>query len=125
MSNRPVTLTIAAAVLALEGVVAVLLGGYAGFETIVGRPVDVSSSIALSAFGVVVGAGLLAVGWGLLRVARWARGPGVVTQIFTLPVAVSLVQSGQWLPGILLIVLALAGLGTLLAPATTRALIEQ
>ncbi|GAA3843588.1 hypothetical protein GCM10022226_78240 [Sphaerisporangium flaviroseum] len=125
MSNRPVTLTVAAAVLALEGVTAVVLGGYAGVQTVVGSPVDVSSSIIVSAFGVVVGAALLWVAWGILHAARWSRAPGVVTQIFALPVAVSLVQSGQYVPGVLLIVVALAGLVTLLAPATTRAMIED
>jgi hypothetical protein len=125
MFNRPVTLTVAAAVLVLEGLTAVVLGGYAGVETIVGSPADMGSSIAVSAFGVVIGAALVWVAWGVLRAARWSRAPGVVTQIFTLPVAVSLVQSGQYVPGILLIVAALAALVMLLAPATTRAMIDE
>src|SRR5690349_7100089 len=118
MSNRPVTLTAAAVVLAVEGLVAIALGGYAAVETIIGSPADVSSSIAVSAFGVIVGAGMLWVARGLLQVARWSRAPGVVTQIFALPVAVSLVQSEQYVPGVLLIVIAVTGLVTLLAPAT-------
>ncbi|MCW2879902.1 MAG: hypothetical protein JWQ95_4002 [Sphaerisporangium sp.] len=125
MFNRPVTLTVAAAVLVLEGLTAIVLGGYAGVETIVGSPADMGSSIAVSAFGVVIGAALVWVAWGVLRAARWSRAPGVVTQIFTLPVAVSLVQSGQYVPGILLIVAALAALVMLLAPATTRAMIDE
>jgi hypothetical protein len=125
MLNRPVTLTVAAAVLAVEGVTAVVLGGYAGVETIAGAPADMGSSIAISAFGVLVGAALLWVAWGVLGAARWSRAPGVVTQIFALPVAVSLVQSSQYLPGILLIVVALGGLAMLLAPPTTRAMIKD
>lgn len=125
MFNRPVTLTVAAAVLVLEGLTAIVLGGYAGVETIVGSPADMGSSIAVSAFGVVIGAALVWVAWGVLRAARWSRAPGVVTQIFTLPVAVSLVQSGQYVPGILLIVAALAALVMLLAPATTHAMIDE
>ncbi|MEU9891723.1 hypothetical protein AB0M95_28050 [Sphaerisporangium sp. NPDC051017] len=125
MVNRPATLPVAAAVLAVEGLTAVGLGGYAGVETIVGSPSDVSSSIVVSAFGVLVGAALLWVAWGVLQAARWSRAPGVVTQIFALPVAVSLVQSAQYLLGIPLIVLALAGLAALLAPPTTRAMIKE
>ncbi|GII61836.1 hypothetical protein Skr01_19210 [Sphaerisporangium krabiense] len=125
MVNRPVTLPAAAAVLAVEGLTAIGLGGYAGVETIIGAPADVSSSIVVSAFGVVVGAALLWVAWGVLRAARWSRAPGVVTQIFALPVAVSLVQSEQYVPGALLILFAVAGLVTLLAPPTTRAMIKD
>jgi hypothetical protein len=125
MLNRPVTLTVAAVVLALEGVTAIVLGGYAGVETVAGSPTDVSSSIAVSAFGLIIGAALFWVAWGVLQAARWSRAPGVVTQIFALPVAVSLVQSGQYVPGVLLIVFALTGLVALLAPATTRAMISD
>ncbi|MFC4588144.1 hypothetical protein [Sphaerisporangium corydalis] len=125
MSNRPATLTAGAAVLTLEGLVAVVLGGYAGVQTVVGSPADLSSSIAVSAFGVLMGAALVGVAWGVLRAARWSRAPGVVTQIFALPVAVSLVQSGQTVPGVLLVAAALAGLAALLAPPTTRAMIEK
>ncbi|WP_248965741.1 hypothetical protein [Sphaerisporangium perillae] len=125
MSNRPVTLTVAAVVLAIEGVTAIALGGYAAVETIIGTPADVSSSIAVSAFGVIIGAALLWVAYGLLGAARWSRAPGVVTQIFALPVAVSLFQSEQIVLGVLLAVVALAGLVGLLAPATTRAMIED
>ncbi|RCG18330.1 hypothetical protein DQ384_39125 [Sphaerisporangium album] len=125
MVNRPATLPVAAAVLAVEGLTAVGLGGYAGVETIIGSPSDVSSSIGVSAFGVLVGAALLWVAWGVFQAARWSRAPGVVTQIFALPVAVSLVQSAQYLLGVPLIVLALAGLAALLAPPTTRAMIKE
>ncbi|MGW4643859.1 hypothetical protein ACWEN6_35440 [Sphaerisporangium sp. NPDC004334] len=125
MSNRPVTLTVAAIVLAVEGAAAVLLGGYVGIETIIGAPADVSSSIFVAAFGVVAGAALLWVARGALKAARWSRAPGVVTQIFALPVAVSLVQSGQGVIGVPLGLAALAGLAALLAPATTRAMIER
>ncbi|WP_405141427.1 hypothetical protein OG589_30640 [Sphaerisporangium sp. NBC_01403] len=125
MLNRPVTLVVAAVVLAIEGLTAVVLGGYAAVETIVGKPADLGSSIVVSAFGILIGAALIWVAWGVLQAARWSRAPGVVTQIFALPVAVSLVQSEQTVPGVLLIVVALAGLVALLAPATTKAMIGE
>ncbi|MFC6081609.1 hypothetical protein [Sphaerisporangium aureirubrum] len=125
MFNRPATLIVAAAVLAVEGLTAMALGGYAGVQTVVGAPSAVGDSIVISALGVVVGAALVWVAWGVLSAARWSRAPGVVTQIFSVPVGISLVQSAQYVPGVLLLALALAGVGALLAPPTTRAMIKE
>ncbi|MEQ4725158.1 hypothetical protein [Nonomuraea sp. B19D2] len=123
MSSRPVTLVIAAAIVALEGLAALGLGLYVGAETLVSTPDNLTTAIAESAFGVLIGAGLLWVAWGgLFRMERWGRSPGVLAQIFVLPVSVTLIQSGQPQLGIPLIVIAMAGLATLLAPPTTHAL---
>ncbi|MEU0566337.1 hypothetical protein ABZ297_13195 [Nonomuraea sp. NPDC005983] len=123
MSQRPLTLIIAAAVVALEGLVALGLGLYVAVETLLGKPENLTSALAEAAFGVLIGAGLLWVaGGGLFRVERWGRSPGVLAQIFMIPVAITLIQSDKPLIGIPLIVVALVGLGTLLAPPTTTAL---
>ncbi|MEU6787546.1 hypothetical protein ABZ912_50865 [Nonomuraea angiospora] len=123
MNRRPVTLVIAAAIVALEGLVALGLGIYVAVETLVSTPGNLTTAIAESAFGVLVGAGLLWVAWGgLFRMERWGRSPGVLTQIFMVPISVTLIQSDQPQLGIPLIVIAVAGLATLLAPPTTHAL---
>ncbi|MER6831709.1 hypothetical protein ABT352_37365 [Streptosporangium sp. NPDC000563] len=122
MSNRPMTLTVAAAVMALEGATVLLLGGYAGVETVIGRPSDLMTSIAVAAFGIIIGAALLWVGWGMLHSERWSRSPGVLTQIFAIPVSVTMIQSDQRVIGVSLILLAVIGLVTLLSPPTTHAL---
>ncbi|MEU9832992.1 hypothetical protein AB0D67_15810 [Streptosporangium sp. NPDC048047] len=122
MPNRPVTLAVAAAVVALEGTLALILGGYVGVETVIGKPSDTVSSLFVAGFGIAVGAALLWVAWGLLGSQRWARGPGVVAQIFTAIVAITLIQSGQGAMGVPLVAAALAGLVTLLSPPTTHAL---
>ncbi|MEV4018737.1 hypothetical protein AB0J35_50415 [Nonomuraea angiospora] len=123
MNRRPVTLVIAAAIVALEGLVALGLGIYVAVETLVSTPGNLTTAIAESAFGVLVGAGLLWVAWGgLFKMERWGRSPGVLTQIFMVPISVTLIQSGQPQLGIPLIVIAVAGLATLLAPPTTHAL---
>ncbi|MBB5774519.1 hypothetical protein [Nonomuraea jabiensis] len=123
MNRRPVTLVIAAAIVALEGLVALGLGIYVAVETLVSAPANLTTAIAESAFGVLVGAGLLWVAWGgLFKMERWGRSPGVLTQIFMVPISVTLIQSGQPQLGIPLIVIAVAGLATLLAPPTTHAL---
>ncbi|GIH80604.1 hypothetical protein [Planobispora longispora] len=122
MPNRPPTLVVAAAVLALEGVTALLLGGYVGVATVIGKPDDVMSSLFVAGFGLLVGGLLLRVAWGLLKAEKWARSPGVLTQIFMIPVTVTLFQSGQALLGVPLAAAVVAGLVALLAPPTTRAL---
>jgi hypothetical protein len=123
VNGRPLTLLIAAAVVAVEGLVALGLGVFVAVETLTGTPDDMTTAVAEAVFGLLVGAGLLWVAWGgLFRMERWGRSPAVLTQIFMLPVSVTLIQSDQLQLGIPLIVVALAGLVTLLAPPTTHAL---
>ncbi|GII92511.1 hypothetical protein [Sinosporangium siamense] len=122
MSNRPLPLYLAAVVVALEGLTALGLGASVAVETFAGSPESLTSSIGVAVFGVLVGAALLWVAYGLLRGERWGRGPGVVAQIFLAPVAVTLIQSDRYVMGIVVAVVAVLGLVGLLAPATTAVL---
>jgi hypothetical protein len=123
VNGRPLTLLIAAAVVAVEGLVALGLGVFVAVETLTGTPDDMTSAVAEAVFGLLIGAGLLWVAWGgLFMMERWGRSPAVVTQIFMLPVGGTLITSDLPQLGIPLIVVALAGLATLLAPPTTHAL---
>ncbi|MEU7986853.1 hypothetical protein ACFV0L_22480 [Streptosporangium canum] len=116
------TLTVAAAVLGLEGLTTLLLGGYVGVETVIGRPSDVLSSLFVAGFGILVGAVLLWVGWGMLRTERWTRSLGVLAQIFATVIGITLIQSDQQTIGVPLIAVAVIGLVALLSPPTTHAL---
>ncbi|MET8337120.1 hypothetical protein ACWDOR_03745 [Streptosporangium canum] len=116
------TLTVAAAVLGLEGLTTLLLGGYVGVETVIGRPSDVMSSLFVAGFGILVGAVLLWVGWGMLRTERWTRSLGVLAQIFATVIGITLIQSDQQTIGVPLIAVAVIGLVALLSPPTTHAL---
>ncbi|MFD9942310.1 hypothetical protein ACFWYW_19505 [Nonomuraea sp. NPDC059023] len=121
--TRPGTLLVAAVLVALEGLVALGLGVYVAVEAIVGRPESMTSAVAEAGFGLLVGAGLLWVAWGgLFKVERWGRAPSVLTQIFMIPVAVTLIQADRPALGFPLMAVALVGLGVLLAPPTTKAL---
>jgi hypothetical protein len=123
VSKRPWSLVAAALVVALEGLIALGLGIYVGVETVFGTPENVTAALAETAFGVLIGAGLLWVAWGgLLAAERWGRAPAVLAQIFLIPISVTTWQSGQPLIGIPLLVAALIGLVSLLAPPTTHAL---
>jgi len=116
------TLTVAAAVLGLEGLTNLLLGGYVGVATVIGRPSDVMSSLFVAGFGILVGAVLLWVGWGMLRTERWTRSLGVLAQIFATVIGITLIQSDQQTIGVPLIAVAVIGLVALLSPPTTHAL---
>jgi hypothetical protein len=59
---------------------------------------------------------------GLQRARGWSRTPAVLTQLFTGIVAVYLLQSARPEWGVPAIVLAVAGLAALLAPASLRVL---
>ena len=124
-AGRPGTLTVAAAVLAAEGLLALVLGGYVGVETVIGDPTDLITSIAVAGFGVLGGVALLWVARGLWLVLRWSRGPAVVTQIFALPVAISLIQSAQYAYGVPLVAAAVVALVMLLTPTSTHALMGE
>ncbi|MFB9528151.1 hypothetical protein [Nonomuraea roseola] len=120
---RPWSLVAAAGIVAAEGLVALGLGVYALVGTLAGEATETTAALAEAAFGLLIGAGLIwvAVG-GLLRAERWGRAPGVLTQIFLIPVSITVMQSGWPAIGVPLLAAAIAGLGTLLAPPTTKAL---
>lgn len=122
MVTRPFTLVIAAVVLAVQGAAALLLGGYTAVETVIGEPDDIASALFVAGFGLIVGAGLLWVAWGALHGERWSRSPGVVTQIFALPVIYTTLESGRYGIAVPLAGTVLIALAALLAPSTTRAL---
>ncbi len=124
LKARPVTLVVAAAVLALEGLTALAFGGFVAVETVAGKPADVVSSLLVAAFGILVGAGVIWVGWNILQMARWSRGPGVVTQIFAIPLGWTLAPE-QPAIGIPLVAGAVVAIACLLAPPSTRALMGE
>lgn len=125
MSTRPATLSAAAVVEALEGAAVLAVGLYVGAEAVIGRPHDLASAIALAFMAVLGGAGIIAVGWGLWQVRRWGRAPALLTQIFTVIVAVSMIQSRRQALGGVLVAIAVVAAAALLSPPTTRALIDE
>lgn len=124
MANRPATLTAAAGIEALEGLVVLGAGIFVGVETVVGHPAGIISALALTVFAILVGAGMLAIGRGLFQVKRWGRTPALLTQVFGLILAYYLIHDRQYAFGIPVALACLAGLGTLFSPPTTRALVD-
>ncbi len=120
--SRPLQLTLAAGLAALEGLVAL---GFGVVEVGQVRParavVGVGVTLLMLAFAVL----LLAAARGLLRSRRWARGPVVAVQLILLPVGWSF-RGGQttWV-AVIMIVVALLTLVMILHPRTTRALLHD
>jgi hypothetical protein len=116
LGRRPLTIVVAAVLLALEG----LLGlGYAGVvlgQIRVSRAVvGVGVSIMMAVFGLL----LLVVARGVFLGRRWSRGPAVVAQLILLPIAWSFRGGVTTWVSITLAVLAIAVLVGLLHPRST------
>lgn len=120
--GRPLLLVVAAAIAAVEGLVAAVLGVLVAVDALRGRAEDVLSAEFMAAFGVAAGVGLVFVARGLLLRRRWGRAPTLVTQLICLPVAVALVQAQQYAVGIALGLLALVAAFSLMSRPVSEAL---
>jgi hypothetical protein len=110
----------AAAVITAEGVLSGVLGVIEAFSLDGDR---LGQGVTSALFLVLYGAGLLYVGRGLARAARWSRGPAVLTQLIQLGVAWSFWgHSTSWL-AVLLGLAAAAVLVAIFLPDSTRALV--
>jgi len=121
-SPRPVQLTLAAGLAALEGLVALVFGVVEIGQVRVFRAV-VGVGVALVMIGFAVL--LLAAARALLRVRRWARAPVVVVQLIMLPVGWSFRGAPTTGVAVVMIIVALATLVLILHPRSTQALVAD
>lgn len=113
---------IAAIVVAIEAAVYVVLAVLAVADISVDA---VGAGIGIALFLALYGLAQLFAAWKLLSWRTWARGPLLFTQLVQLGLAWGLRDSKeQWL-AILMAVSAAVALGCLLAPAVTRALLDD
>lgn len=120
--GRPPSLSLAAAVLALEAVglcVAVVANIIDDAD---GRTSTASNAAGFIVFEVIVAIGVALIAVGVARVRPWTRTPAVMIQVITAVIAVWLIQAHKYGWGIPALLLAIAGLAALLAPASLRAL---
>jgi hypothetical protein len=116
LGRRPLTIVVAAAVLALEGLVGL---AYAGLE--VGQirmsraELGVGVAILMAGFGLL----LLLVARGVFLGRRWSRGPAVATQLILLPIAWSFRGGATTWVSVALAALAIAVLVGVLHPRST------
>jgi hypothetical protein len=122
LDSVPATLRWAVWLLAAEAAGLVAIAGVLGYDAATATSQSATSAVAIVVFTLLVAA---IVGWlsvSLARRRRWARGPAVVVQLLLLPIGYSVATNGIAAVGILMIVIGLAGVATLLAPATRAAL---
>ncbi|MBV7697217.1 hypothetical protein [Streptomyces sp. TRM70350] len=121
---RPVRLTAAAALTALEGLALVVGGVWILVLGLIGHPDDRQQAVTGGITLIVLALLPLLAARGLLGRRSWSRGPAVITHIISLPVAYNLLQADSMaIPGgIALAAVAVASLVLLLNPETTRAL---
>jgi len=116
LGRRPLTIVVAAVLLALEGLVGL---GYAALE--VGQirmsraEVGVGVAVLMAAFGLL----LLVVARGVFLGKRWSRGPAVATQLILLPIAWSFKGGSTTWVSVALGALAIAVLVGVLHPRST------
>ncbi|MEU8224841.1 hypothetical protein [Kribbella sp. NPDC048915] len=116
----PRPLKVAAAVVAVEGLVLIVLGIA---EALTIQSARLGQGITTAAFFLVYGVALVLVAFrGLWRAARWSRGPTVFTQLIQLLVAYSVWNGGGRAIAAGLAVLAIAVLVCVFQKASTEAL---
>ncbi|MEU6121500.1 hypothetical protein [Streptomyces sp. NPDC047123] len=121
---RPVRVTAAAALVALEGLALVVGGVYMLAMGLAGSPDDPRQAETGGITLIVLALLPLLAARGLMKLRRWSRGPAIITQIMALPVAWQLLQadSAAIPAGIVLGIVAVVSLVLVINPATTEAL---
>jgi hypothetical protein len=120
--GRPLSVSLAAAVQAIESAGVLAAAVFAGVEAAQGKSYQSSSGIALTAIGAGTAVGLALAALGLARVRRWSRTPALLTQLFVGIVGIYLVQGHRYWLGGPAMALSVAGLVLLLVPPSLRAL---
>ncbi|MQY20028.1 hypothetical protein [Nocardia macrotermitis] len=116
----PNTVRGAGALAALEGVAGVIVAIVLVVRGLSGVDQSKVSAYGTAAWFLILGAAVLAAGIGLFRGRRWGRAIAVIAQVLLLPVAWYMLEGGQAQFGIPLGLVALAGLGLLFAPPSSR-----
>ena len=119
----PRTLRAAAALVGLETLGLLAATVFFAVEIVVADADDRTRAATATVLTLLGTVGLALVTRGLVQRRRWARAPGLVTNLLVLPVAYDLVRGGRYV-GVPLLVLALAVLVLLFVRSTDEALQE-
>jgi hypothetical protein len=118
-------LRVAAAVLAAEAAglcVAVVLNVV---DWASGRDWTASSAVGFIAVEVIVAVGVAWIASAIVRARPWSRTPAVMTQVFTVMIALWLLDAQRYDWGVPALLLAIAGLAGIFAPTSLRALARE
>jgi hypothetical protein len=81
-----------------------------------------SNAAAVIAVEVIALIGVAWIAAGIVRIQPWTRTPAIMTQVFTIFIAIWLLEAHRLAWGLPTLIVALAGLAGLFAPASLRAL---
>jgi hypothetical protein len=115
-------LLVAAAALAAEAVGLCVAAVLNGIDSAAGLAWTVGSAVGLIVVELIVAAGVACVAAGVARARPWSRTPAVMTQVFTIFIAVWLLEAHRYGWGLPALALAAAGLAGIFAPTSLRAL---
>ncbi|GAA2054249.1 hypothetical protein GCM10009839_72930 [Catenulispora yoronensis] len=118
----PRPLLAAAAVVAVQALVALGYTVWLLVEAFVGTPREQGQAIAVAVTFLILAAPLPLVARGLLRANMRARTPAVMLQLLSLWIAYFMVKAGFWVGAVPTVAAAVAGLAGVFAPASTAAL---
>jgi hypothetical protein len=124
-ASRPPMLMLAAVVTALEAVGLCVAAVFSATDAAAGQSYRASSGIAFTVFEFIVAGGVAWIASGIARGRPWSRTPAVMVQVLTGVVAIFLLQAHRFYWGVPALLLAIAGLAGLLAPASLRALTRE
>ena len=91
-------------------------------DSVSGRAWTTSNAIAFIVLEALVAVGMAWIASGIVRVRPWSRTPAAMTQLFTVLIAIWLLDAHRYAWGVPALLLAIAGLAGLLAPTSLRAL---
>ena len=91
-------------------------------DSLSGNAWTTSNAIAFIVIEAIVAASLGWVAWGIARVRPWSRTPAVMTQLFTILIALWLLEAHRYAWGVPALLVAVAALAGLFAPTSLRAL---
>lgn len=117
-AGAPAPLVVAAALVALEGVVLILLAAAELSDLTDGRR---SMGASIAVFFAGYGAILVVAAVGLWRCSSWARGPGLLTQLIALGLAWN-IRDESGLGTAVLVITAVIALAAMIHPASIEAL---
>jgi hypothetical protein len=120
--QMPRTVLALAVIEAIEAAGILVAAILAGLDTGSGKSYQLASGIAITAIGIGTALALALVARGIRAGRRWSRTPALLTQLFAGIVAIYLLQAPRYDWGVPALLLAIAGLAMLFAPASMAVL---
>jgi len=118
----PTTLRIAVVLLFVEAAGVGTVAALFAYDGLTQKAASTGAAVSVVVFPAALAALLAVLGWQLVRLRSWARGPAIVLELLLLPLGYYMVTGGAAWLGIPAMLAGLACTGLLVAPASRQAL---